>query len=292
MDKLNAMKTFMRVAELGSLSAAARDLRLTQPAVSQQIAGLEQELGAQLLFRSTRAVSLTEAGSGYYQRLKAILAAVDEAEEALHGQRHVTPLAIAFQQRHPDLTIELLLDDRRADVIGEGIDVALRFGELHAPGMVAKRLGELQRLLVASPAYLAEHGAPRSPAELAKHAHIRYSGLNDGDTLPLIGPHGPEIVALRPTFRANNTLSLLAAIEAGLGIGGAQRPLIGEQLATGALVPVLPEYRYPPMALHAVYPALRFIPEKVRAWVAHLQQALTAIEGISGVNAPGQTPGA
>ena len=100
------------------------------------------------------------------------------------------------------------------------------------------------------------------------------------------------MVALRPTFRANNTLSLLAAIEAGAGIGGAQRPLIAEQLATGALVPVLPEYRYPPMALHAVYPALRFIPEKVRAWVAHLQQALTAIEGISGVNAPGQTPGA
>lgn len=238
------------------------------------------------------------------------MAAVDEAEEALHGQRHrlqgnlrlhaptgfgqrhVTPLAIAFQQRHPDLTLELLLDDRRADVIGEGIDVALRFGELHAPGMVAKRLGELQRLLVASPAYLAKHGVPRSPAELAKHAHIRYSGLNDGDTLTLIGPHGPEVVALRPTFRANNTLSLLMAIEAGLGIGGAQRPLIGEQLATGALVHVLPEYRYPPMALHAVYPALRFIPEKVRAWVAHLQQALTAIEGISGVNAPGQTPGA
>ncbi|MBJ2094794.1 LysR family transcriptional regulator [Serratia ureilytica] len=310
MDKLNAMKTFMRVAELGSLSAAARDLRLTQPAVSQQIAGLEQQLGAQLLFRSTRAVTLTEAGNDYYQRLKPIMAAVDEAEEALHGQhhqlqgnlrlhaptgfgqRHITPLAIAFQKRHPDLTIELLLDDRRADVIGEGIDVALRFCELHAPGMVAKRLGELQRLLVASPAYLARHGAPRSPADLVKHAHIRYSGLNDGDTLTLLGPHGAEMVALRPTFRANNTLSLLAAIEAGAGIGGAQRPLIGEQLATGALVPVLPEYRYPPMALHAVYPALRFIPQKVRAWVAHLQQALTAIEGISGVNAPGQTPGA
>ena len=89
-----------------------------------------------------------------------------------------------------------------------------------------------------------------------------------------------------------NTLSLLAAIEVGAGIGGAQRPLIAEQLATGALVPVLPEYRYSPMALHAVYPALRFIPEKVRAWVVHLQQALTTIEGISGVNAPGQTPGA
>lgn len=310
MDKLSAMKTFVRVAELGSLSAAARDLGLTQPAVSQQIAGLEQQLGAQLLFRSTRAVSLTDAGSGYYRQIKPILAAVNEAEEALHGlnqrlqgnlrihaptgfgQQHLTPLAIAFQQRHPELNIELLLDDRRADVIGEGIDVAIRFGELNAPGTVARRLGELQRILVASPAYLAAHGAPQTPAALAAHAHIRYSGLRDGDALTLIGPQGAEMVNLRPVFRANNTFSLLAAIESGLGIGGAQRPLIDRQLAAGTLVQVLPAWRYPPMALHAVYPAARFIPGKVRAWVDYLLEALTEIEGIRLNNAPEQVPGA
>lgn len=310
MDKLSAMKTFVRVAELGSLSAAARDLGLTQPAVSQQIAGLEQQLGTQLLFRSTRAVSLTDAGGGYYRQIKPILAAVDEAEEALHGlnqrlqgnlrihaptgfgQQHLTPLAIAFQQRHPELNIELLLDDRRADVIGEGIDVAVRFGELSAPGTVARRLGELQRILVASPAYLAAQGVPQTPAALAAHAHIRYSGLSDGDALTLLGPHGSEVVNLRPVFRANNTFSLLAAIESGLGIGGAQRPLIGRQLAAGTLVRVLPAWRYPPMALHAVYPAARFIPGKVRAWVDYLLDALKEIEGITLNNAPDAAPGA
>lgn len=308
MDKLNAMKTFIRVAELGSLSAAARDLGLTQPAVSQQIAGLEQQLGTQLLFRSTRAVSLTDAGGGYYRQIKPILAAVDEAEEALHGlkqrlqgnlrihaptgfgQQHLTPLAIVFQQRHPDLNIELLLDDRRADVIGEGIDVAIRFGELSAPGTVARRLGELQRILVASPAYLAAHGTPQTPAALAAHAHIRYSGLSDGDALTLIGPQGAERVNVRPVFRANNTFSLLAAIESGLGIGGAQRPLIDRQLAAGTLVQVLPAWHYPPMALHAVYPAARFIPGKVRAWVDYLLEALKGIDGISLNKAPDQLP--
>lgn len=310
MDKLSAMNTFVRVAELGSLSAAARDLGLTQPAVSQQIASLELQLGAQLLFRSTRAVTLTDAGGGYYRHIKPILAAVGEAEEALHGlnqrlqgqlrihaptgfgQQHLTPLAIAFQQQHPELNIELLLDDRRADVIGEGIDVAIRFGELSAPGTVARRLGELQRMLVASPAYLAAYGAPQTLAALATHPHIRYSGLSDGDTLTLIGPQGAEMVNLRPVFRANNTFSLLAVIESGLGIGGAQRPLIGRQLANGTLVPVLPGWCYPPMALHAVYPAARFIPGKVRAWVDYLLAALSNIEGISLNNTPDRASGA
>ncbi|CAI1495093.1 D-malate degradation protein R [Serratia quinivorans] len=310
MDKLNAMQTFVRVAELGSLSAAARDLGLTQPAVSQQIAGLEQQLRAQLLFRSTRAVTLTDAGASYYRQIKPILAAVGEAEEVLHGQnlllqgalrihaptgfgqQHLTPLAIAFQQQHPQLNIELLLDDRRADVIGEGIDVAIRFGELSSPGTVARRLGELQRILVASPAYLAAQGEPQTLTELATHPHIRYSGLSDADALTLIGPHGPEMVELRPVFRANNTFSLLAAIESGLGIGGAQRPLIGRQLASGTLVPVLPAWRYPPMALHAVYPAARFIPGKVRAWVEYLLTALGNIEGMTLNHAPEQAPGA
>ncbi len=310
MDKLNAMQTFVRVAELGSLSAAARDLGLTQPAVSQQIAGLEQQLRAQLLFRSTRAVTLTDAGAGYYRQIKPILAAVGEAEEVLHGQnlrlqgalrihaptgfgqQHLTPLAISFQQQHPELNIELLLDDRRADVIGEGIDVAIRFGELSSPGTVARRLGELQRILVASPAYLAAQGEPQTLAELATHPHIRYSGLSDADTLTLIGPHGPEMVELRPVFRANNTFSLLAAIESGLGIGGAQRPLIGQQLASGILVPILPAWRYPPMALHAVYPTARFIPGKVRAWVEYLLTALGSIEGMTLNYAPDQAPGA
>lgn len=298
MDKLGAMVTFARVTELGSLSAAARDLQLTQPAVSQQIVNLEQQLGVLLLYRTTRSVTLTEAGQRYYQQIKPILAAVEEAEETLQGlgnrlqgnlrihapsgfgQRHLTPLAIAFQQQHPKLTIELLLADLIADVVGEGIDVAIRLGELHAPGTIARRLGEVQRVLVASPDYLARNGSPNTLADLSEHPHIRYSGLS-GSNLTLSGPKGVEIVNVRTVFRANNTFALLAAIESGLGIGGAQLPLIGEALKQGRLAIVLAGYHYPPLQVHAVYPATRFIPAKVRAWVDFLAQSLVKIEGIT-----------
>lgn len=298
MDKLSAMATFVRVAELGSLSAAARALHLTQPAVSQQITSLEQQLGALLLYRTTRSVTLTEVGQRYYQQIKPILAAVDEAEETLHGlgyrlqgslrihapsgfgQKHLTPLLIAFQQQHTELNIELLLGDHLADVVGEGIDVAIRFGEVYTPGTVTRRLGELQRLLVASPGYINQHGEPQTLAEMSEHPHIRYSGLRGDNSLTLLGPQGTEIINVRPVFHANNTFALLAAIESGLGIGGAQLPLIEEQLKQGTLKAILTDYRYPPMPIHAIYPAARFIPAKVRSLVNFLAQSLENITGI------------
>ncbi|NDL64963.1 LysR family transcriptional regulator [Acerihabitans arboris] len=291
MDKLTAMTTFVRVAELGSLSAAARDLGLTQPAVSQQIAGLEKHLGTLLLYRTTRSVTLTESGSRYYPQAKQILMAMSETEEALRGlnqglaghlrihaptglgQHYITRLAIDFQQRHPDIVIELLLDDRVADVVSEGIDVAVRLGDLRTAGTVARRLGTLARVLVASPGYLALQGTPRTPAELAGHAYIRYSGRGDGAGLTLIGPKGAEIMTVHPVFLANNSMALMQAIEAGIGIGGAQLPLIRQRLTGKTLVRVLPDYHFPPMAVHAVYPDTRFIPAKVRAWVDCLAAA-------------------
>lgn len=298
MDKLGAMATFTRVTELGSLSAAARDLQLSQPAVSQQITSLEQQLGVLLLYRTTRSVTLTEAGQRYYQQIKPVLAAVAEAEEALQGvshrlqgnlrihapsgfgQRHLTPLAIAFQQKHPELNIELSLTDAIADVVGEGIDVAIRFGELRAPGTVARRLGEVQRVLVASPNYLAQYGTPTTLSELSQHPHISYSGLA-GNNLTLSGAQGIERVDVRTVFRANNTFALLAAIESGLGIGGAQVPLIGEALKQRKLTIILTDYHYPPLPVHAVYPATRFIPAKVKAWVDFLAKAMMTIEGMT-----------
>ncbi|WP_413727077.1 LysR substrate-binding domain-containing protein [Sodalis sp. RH19] len=295
MDKLTAMHTFARVAELGSLSAAARDLGLTQPAVSQQVAALEKLLGTLLLYRTTRSVTLTESGSRYYLQARQILAAVNETEETLRGlnqrleghlrihaptglgQQYIARLALDFQQRHPDIVIELLLDDRVADVISEGIDVALRLGELRTAGTVARRLGTLQRVLAAAPGYLARQGAPQTLAELADRPYIRYSGRGDGAGLTLLGPRGAEMLTVRPVFLANNTFTLIQAIEAGLGIGGVQLPLIRRQLTAKTLVRVLPDYYFPPMAVHAVYPAARFIPGKVRAWVEYLAAALADI---------------
>lgn len=288
MDKLTAMNTFTRVAELGSLSAAARDLGLTQSAVSQQLGSLEKRLGVLLLYRTTRAISLTESGSLYYQHVKHLLLSVEESEEALRGvnqnlagllrihaptgigQHHISRQAIFFQQRYPGIRVELLLDDRLADVVSEGIDVAIRLGDLHTPGLVARRLGSLQRVLAAAPDYLAQNGAPRTPAELSEHPYIRFSNSGDASPLTLVGPQGAEIVNVQTVFHANNSFSLIEALELGLGIGGAQLPLIKRQLAENNLRRVLPDYQLPPMAVNAVYPAARFIPNKVRAWVDYL----------------------
>ncbi|HEV7778349.1 MAG TPA: LysR family transcriptional regulator [Luteibacter sp.] len=297
MDRFSAMTTFVRVAELGSLSAAARDLGLSQPAVSQQVAALEKRLGVRLVQRTTRRLALTDAGEAYYTRAKQILATVDEAEEAVaiaetfsgnvriqapsgFGQKLLAPLVIAFGQKHPALRVELLLDDRVADMVGEGVDVAIRLGTLPASGLVARKLGVLRRILVASPGYIAIHGSPETPEELARHAHVRYSWLTGGDELSLLGPDGPRSVRVTTRFLANNAFVLIDAIAAGIGIGGTQLPLVREQLENGSLVQVMHLYAYPPMDVHAVYPGAGFIPAKARALVNFLAEALPPLAGL------------
>lgn len=202
MDRFAAMKTFVRVAELGTLSAAARELGLTQPAVSQQVAALERHLDMRLFHRSTRQLALTEGGETYYQHARQILLAVDEAEESagelsstlrgnlrLHGpvgfgQMHLSPIVIEFQRRHPDLTIELVLDDRFADLIAEGVDVAIRFGDLKSSDLIARKLATFERILVASPDYIAAHGKPQTPDDLIRHRYIRFSWSPQGESIP------------------------------------------------------------------------------------------------------------
>ncbi|WP_026869069.1 LysR family transcriptional regulator [Inquilinus limosus] len=298
MDRFTAMATFVRVAELGSLSAAARDLGLTQPAVSQQVAALEQRLGVRLLNRSTRRLALTEAGERYHAQTRRILEAVAEAEDSLTetpdaltgslrvhapaglGQAHLAPILIGFQQRHPGLTVELIADDRYADLIGEGVDVAIRLGALIAPGLVARRLATLRRILVAAPDYVAAHGSPETPEELARHPHVRFSWVAAGEAVPLIGPQGALEVRVRSRFLANNAFVLIEAIRAGIGVGGAQLPLVQALLDRGELVRVMRGYAYAPLEMHAVYPSGRFVPRRVRAFVDHLVAELPRIPGL------------
>jgi DNA-binding transcriptional LysR family regulator len=292
LDRFRVMSNFVRVAELGSLSAAARDLGLSQPAISQQMAALEKRLGANLIQRSTRQLTLTAAGEAYYRRAKSILADLDEAEESAaiqstaltgplrlqapsgFGQRHIAPLVIAFQKQHPGLRIELLLDDRIADLIGDGVDLAIRLGSLPPSALVARKLGVMRRLLVAAPEYIARHGSPETPEALARHDHVRYSWLAGGDELELIGPDGPITLRVPTRFRANNAFVLIEALRSGVGVGGAQLPLIRELLDEGSLVPVMRRYAYPPMDVHAVYPSSRFITQRARALVEWLASRL------------------
>ncbi|MGK9236368.1 LysR family transcriptional regulator [Inquilinus limosus] len=298
MDRFTAMATFVRVVELGSLSAAARDLGLTQPAVSQQVAALERRLGVRLLNRSTRRLALTEAGERYHAQARRILEAVAEAEDSLTetpdaltgslrvhapaglGQAHLAPILIGFQQRHPGLTAELIADDRYADLIGEGVDVAIRLGDLTSPGLVARRLATLRRILVAAPDYVAAHGSPETPEALARHPHVRFSWAAAGDAVPLIGPDGSLEVRVRSRFLANNAFVLIEAIRAGIGVGGAQLPLVQALLDRGELVRVMRGYAYAPLEVHAVYPSGRFVPRRVRAFVDHLAAELPGIPGL------------
>lgn len=298
MDRFTAMATFVRVAEMGSLSAAARDLGLTQPAVSQQVAALERRLAVRLVNRTTRRLALTEAGERYYARAKAILEAVAESEDALAGlagplqgvlrvhapaglgQSHLGPILIGFQQRHPELVVELILDDRHADLVADGVDVAIRLGGLRQPGLVARRLATLRRILVASAGYVAAHGAPDTPEALALHPHVRFAWAPGGDAVPLIGLDGPLAVRTPSRFLANNAFVLVDAILAGIGIGGAQLPLIQPLLDQGRLVRVLPGHAYAPLEVNAIYPSGRFIPRKVRAFVDHLAAAIPDIPGL------------
>ena len=293
MDRLAALQTFVRVVELGSLSAAARDVGLSQPAVSQQMAALEKHLGARLLHRTTRQVSATAAGEDYYQQAKNILALVDASEAGLKknvggglkgslrvqaptglGRHIVAGVAIDFQLQHPGVRVEMLLDDRVADLVGEGVDVAIRLGPLAPSMLVAKHLGTLDRMLVASPAYAQKHGLPETPESLATHPHVRFSWLANGDDITLLGKSGPVTVRVPTRFAANNTFVLIQAIEAGVGIGGVQGPLVREALARGSLVRVLPRFRYPPLEVHAVYPSAAYIPEIARTFVTWLSDTM------------------
>jgi DNA-binding transcriptional LysR family regulator len=299
MDRFAAMATFVRVAELGSLSAAARELDLTQPAVSQQIAGLERHLRTRLLNRSTRKLTLTASGETYLARARQILDEVAEVEDDLLslsselkgnlrvqapsglGQSYLAPLIVEFHRQHPGLTVELILDDHLVDLVEQGVDVALRLGTLTSSGLIARKLGSVSRILVASPGYIAAHGTPITPDELAQHDHVRFSWTAAGEHLTLIGPEGVVMVDVRSSFRANNSFVLVEALRSGLGVGGAQLPLVQDLLEKGELVQVMEGYAYPPMDLHAVYSSGRFVPRRVRALIGHVITGLAQVPGLN-----------
>src|SRR5579859_6598108 len=258
-DRFFALRLFVRVARTRSFSAAGRELGLSQPSASRLVATLEREVGAALLTRTTRAVTLTEAGAEYLARVESILAALDEADHLARGTgelrgalrvaaslpfalREIIPRLDRFLSRHPDLRIELVLSDQRQDLVADAVDVAIRIGYLPGAAAVARRIGVSHRLLVASPTYLRKAGSPKSPADLAAHALI-------------VGPAsaGPEGWAFRKDGKATSvrvvgrvTVTAIevatAAAVAGLGIVSMGHLACRAELESGALVRVLPDW--------------------------------------------------
>jgi len=296
MDRLTAMGLFVRIVETGSFSAVARETGMNQPTVSKQLSALEQKLKTRLLNRSTRQLSLTEAGSEYYEACKRILDEVREAEGNIGrlqgqlagqlkvntsialGQMYVGPLTLKFQKLHPGLEVDLSLVDRFVDVVEEGIDVAIRVGRLTDSNLVARRLGKTRRVAVATPAYLKKHGTPKTPQELVNHNCLLYAYLSTGNEWMFQGPDGQEIrVKVAGNFRANNGEAIRQAVLADLGIAVAPEWIALKDLESGTIKAILTNYSPTLMDIHAVYPSGRHLSAKVRAYVEFLLQEFRGI---------------
>lgn len=289
-NKLNAISTFLSVAKAGSFSAAARQSGMKQSAVSQQIAALEQELGVVLLHRTTRTMKLTEQGERYSRDMQLVLDAMREAEMRLdpvdqqfQGRVHVQlpsglgqiflPHLLSLQRLHPELHLMLSLDDRIADLVTEGVDVAIRLSSEPPLAHAARVLARVETALFAAPEFQAVH----SISELATLPHVRFSGIPLDAPLRLLSQEETLDVKVNTVFRANTSDALLQALESGIGIGGMQLPLAASALQNGTLVPVLPAWRLPDRFLYAVFPDARFIPQRVRRVVSMIEQLLPEI---------------
>ncbi len=285
MDKLSAMTVFRRVVELEAFAAAARDLRISSASVSKQVSRLEEGLGVRLLNRTTRRLSLTEAGQAYYERCARILDDVAEAESEVSsaaasprgrlrvsapmsfGIRHIGPILPAFLSRYPDITVDLALSDRTVDLLEEGVDVALRIADLADSSLIARRIGSIRRLAAASPAYLARRGEPSAPEDLVRHDCLIYAYQPREQAWTFVGPDGPVSVQVRGPLRANNGDVLAAAAVAGLGIVVMPTFIIGDRLREGSLRSLMPGWEPPGIGVHAVYPPGRHLSAKTRVFV-------------------------
>jgi DNA-binding transcriptional LysR family regulator len=290
-DRLQQLTLFVRTVETGSFSKAAREFGLSQPSVSRTIAALEDRLGVKLLVRNTRQLSLTDAGEALLTRAREALAGVDDAENAARGAdrlsgllrvalpmtfgaRQIVPLLPAFLERHPQLRIELMMSDRYENLIAEGADLALRLGDQPDSSFVARKLASARRLFVASPSYLARRAAPRSMADLADHDLI--GGPSDSSDRNWVARRAgsSEVQAVEARIRTGYAAGVVACAVAGLGIATASVWMCREELASGALVEVLADYRLDPVAAFVLFPAGRRPSQKARAFSDYLEGAL------------------
>ncbi len=286
LDRLGDLDVFARVVATRGMSAAGRELGLSPAVVSKRISRLEERLGVRLLQRTTRQVALTEAGQGFYERVVAILASVEEAESfaaqgsaqvrgtlrvsapTSFGRLHVAPHLKAFFDLHPGLAVELVLSDAFVDIVGEGFDVAIRIADLSDSSLVARRLAANHRVLCAAPGYLARAGMPGTVEDLAGHALVAHNATE----WRLSGPGGDQTVRVQGPLRTNSSEVVREAVLAGIGIALRSTWDVGPDLKAGRLVRVLPDHAGSSrVAVHAVFPSRRHLEPKVRAFIDFLQ---------------------
>jgi len=273
---------FIAVVETGSFTSAARKLFVTKSAVSKRISQIEDELGVRLLNRTTRKLSLTQAGLKYYEYARAASLLVKEGEDAVSkmqdkaqgllrltvpmvfGRLHIAPILPSFLQQHPDIELHVSMDDSVVDIVGEGFDIGIRIGQLSDSSLIARKLSPCNSVLCASPSYLQKHGIPKTLDDLTQHNCLFYSYYRGGIAWHFEGPYGPERILPRGNYQVNNSEVLYEALLAGVGICQMPKFIVGPALEDGRLVPLLPQYHLPLHHIFAVYPQRRFMPEKLR----------------------------
>jgi len=289
MDRLTAMKVFKRVVDLGGFSAAARDLGLSNAAVSKNVSELEAHLGVRLLTRTTRRLNVTEAGQTYHRRCVAVLEEIDEADrEAGHlgskprgvlritapmsfGLLHLSSAIPAFLHRYPDIAVDLVMNDRYVDLVEEGFDVALRVGgALPDSSLIVRRVAAIHRVVCGAPDYVDRYGAPETPEDLTDHQCLIYSLSSSPREWRFTGPAGDRVVTVGGRFTANSSISLREALIAGLGLTLIPTFVVGEDLKEGRLVSVLTEWAPEPQSAYAVYVHRQYVSAKVRCFVDFL----------------------
>ena len=294
MFDLLALQTFVRIADSGSLSAAARAAGRSLPAVSRSLAQLEAALGVRLLHRTTRRIHLTDAGARYLERCRRILAELEEANASisdlgrplagpialtapiLFGQKHVAAAVAEFLALHPGITVSLILTDRYANLVEEGIDLAVRIGTLADSRLVARKLCDVRRVACASPAYLKRRGTPKEPKDLANHNCLQFSALSPTPYWEFREAGKLRQVRVQGTFSSNQGATVIDAARGGLGIIVALSYQVQEPVAAGELRVVLRRYEPAPIPVHVVLPSGRMQPARVRALADLLQERLRA----------------
>ncbi|MFC4171268.1 LysR family transcriptional regulator [Microvirga sp. GCM10011540] len=299
MDRLDELAVFIAILDAGSLTGAGRKLRRSPPSVTRSLAALEERVGARLVERSTRRLAPTEAGRQLAEHARRLLSGYDSAigeisgaplrgvlrvtAPLVFGRRHVAPVIGNFLDAYPSMRAELILSDRNLDLIEHEIDVAVRIGPLSDSSLVARRVGAVGRLLVASPAYIERRGLPRRPADLAEHDVIFASDRADQQAWRFRSAGREQVVRLVPRLAVNEIDAMLLAVRAGRGIG---RPLsyqVVDDLAAGHLVRLIPKFEPEPLPVHIVMPSTQRMPPKARAFVDLAAPALGALDVLRGV---------
>jgi DNA-binding transcriptional LysR family regulator len=288
MDKLSSLRAFVKVVELGSFSEAGRHLRLSRSAISKYVSDLEQDLGVQLLNRTTRHAGPNENGQAYFERALGILAELDAADHAVaqlqstprgllrvnapmsFGTLQLGPALADFMALYPELKIQLVLSDEQVDPVQGGYDVTLRIADLESSSLIARKIVAIDRAICASPSYLDQHGVPKYPGDLRSHALLTYGFLLTGNQWKLTGKDGEQWIQPEWTLCANNAEVLRDAAIKGRGVALLPTFIAAASLRDGTLRSFLDDYKAPPLALYALYPPTRHLAVKVRLFIDFL----------------------